>query len=162
MRKVNLIIAILGIATLTHATSINCNFANDGGNSYGCNLSPQSFDGYVSGDQFLTCTVDIGKAYDFDTCNLIVGGKDVCTINVNSQGECNLLPDIQYILSGCKFEIECQGKSQSPGSCTITYKCSPSGNNGSPVPDVASTASMMAGSLLLGFFFRRQIVSAQR
>jgi hypothetical protein len=162
-----LIIALLGISTLVHATTctvfsgLNCN-----NSSYNCSLQSSlgAYGGQISDCNFTftSCsTPSTGLLY----CNLF-GGSTACTVGSQTSSTttwvCNLDSNgLTYLnnclYSGnCNFGIGCSGN-WNIGSCCVNYTCPTPHNH---VPDTAMTVGLLGFTLLGVELFRRRLVVA--
>ena len=168
--KKYLIIALLGVASVVNATSYNLfSSVNCYNNSYSCNLPVSAV---PSGQQISTCTFTFNSLSAYQSgllyCNLLGNGS---TCNVGSKGSsattwnCTLtsvgltyLNDCLSKGKTCNFGISCSG-GWNIGNCSVNYTCTPTPHTTS-VPDVASTAALLAFGLLGVCVLRRKLVLA--
>jgi len=166
--KKHLIIALLGLSTLVHATTcsvfsgLNCN-----NNSYNCSLQPTlgTYGGQISDCNFTftSCnTPSTGLLY----CNLF-GGNNVCTVGSQTSSTttwvCNLDSNgLNYLNNclnsgNCNFGVSCTGN-WNIGSCCVNYTCTPTPHNN--VPDTGMTVGLLGLTLLGVELFRRRLTVA--
>lgn len=167
--KKQLIIALLGISTIVHATTctvfsgLNCY-----NSSYACSLSS----GLVaSGSQISDCNFSFTSCNSSSSgllyCNL-QGSSSACTVGSQSGStttwncalDSNGLNYLNNCLNAgkCDFGLNCSGN-WNIGSCTVNYTCNPTPHN--RVPDSSATVYLL-GLVLLGVeLFRRQFSVAR-
>ena len=169
MKKLALLIALVGSVTLAHATSttlfnnLSCN-----NNSYSCSMPTIGPNLEVSDLTFTFSTVNCGKTGTL-SCDLEnLGNTVLCGTQKGSTTTwtCTLSSScINYLNNcissgkGCNFNLSCLGFCNI-GSCTCNYDCKPTPPKN--VPDTSVTIAILGAALLGLEVFRRKFAPAAR